>query len=122
MNNEYLLSIIVLVIAVLPVFVWRPTRSLSVVLICLYVAFLAMHWPFVTGVSGTVHDTENAHLNSFILYKQWLDAGIKLGWNPYWGGGQPLGLLNNFIFLPTYAPACFARFSVGTTAKRRCYV
>ena len=104
MINEYLLSIIVLVIAVLPAFVWRPTRSLSVVLICLYVAFLVMHWPFVTGVSGTVHDTENGYLKPFILYKQWLDAGIKLGWNPYWGGGQPLGLLNNFIFLPTYTP------------------
>ena len=104
MINEYLLSIIVLVIAVLPAVVWRPTRSLSVVLICLYVAFLVMHWPFVTGISGTVHDTENGYLKPFILYKQWLDAGIKLGWNPYWGGGQPLGLLNNFIFLPTYAP------------------
>mgnify|MGYP001416032451 CR=1 FL=1 len=104
MINGYLLSIIVLVIAVLPAFVWRPTRSLSVVLICLYVAFLVMHWPFVTGISGTVHDTENGYLKPFILYKQWLDAGIKLGWNPYWGGGQPLGLLNNFIFLPTYTP------------------
>lgn len=104
MINEYLLSIIVLVIAVLPAVVWRPTRGLSVVLICLYVAFLVMHWPFVTGISGTVHDTENGYLKPFILYKQWLDAGIKLGWNPYWGGGQPLGLLNNFIFLPTYAP------------------
>ena len=104
MINEYLSSIIVLVIAVLPAVAWRPTRSLSVVLICLYVAFLVMHWPFVTGISGTVHDTENGYLKPFILYKQWLDAGIKLGWNPYWGGGQPLGLLNNFIFLPTYAP------------------
>ena len=103
-NNLIGISVIVLVIAVLPAFVWRPTRSLSVVLICLYVAFLAMHWPFVTGISGTVHDTENGYLKSFILYKQWLDAGIKLGWNPYWGGGQPLGLLNNYIFLPTYAP------------------
>ena len=104
MINEYLSSVIVLVIAVLPAVAWRPTRSLSVVLICLYVAFLVMHWPFVTGISGTVHDTENGYLKPFILYKQWLDAGIKLGWNPYWGGGQPLGLLNNFIFLPTYAP------------------
>ena len=79
MINEYLLLIIVLVIAVLPVVAWRPTRSLSVVLIVLYVAFLVMHWPFVTGISGTVHDTENGLLNLFILYKQWLDAGIKLG-------------------------------------------
>ncbi len=113
MNNEYLLSIIVLVIAVLPVFAWRPTRSLSVVLICLYVAFLTMHWSFVTGVVGTVHDTETGYLKPFIFYQQWLDAGIKLGWNPYTGGGQPLELLNNFIFLPTYTPLLFLDSVLG---------
>ena len=41
-NNLTGISIIVLVIAVLPAVARRPTRGLSVVLICLYVAFLAM--------------------------------------------------------------------------------
>ena len=113
MMVEFFLSIIVLVIAIMPVFAWQPTRSLSLILICLYVAFLVMHWPFVTGASGVVHDTENGYLNPFILYKQWLDAGIKLGWNPYLGGGQPLELLNNFIFLPTYAPFLFLDSVLG---------
>ena len=113
MINEYLSSIIVLTIAVLPVLAWRPTRSLSIVLIVLYLAFLVIHWPFVMGVAGTVHDTENGYLKPFILYKQWLDAGIKLGWNPYWGGGQPFELLNNFVFLPTYAPLLLINSVLG---------
>lgn len=65
-----------------------------VALLALYVGFYRR---FVFGREFAFHDTMWDHHAFYAVIKQWLDAGLTVGWNPYMNGGEPLYLYSNLF-------------------------
>lgn len=65
----------------------------------MFAALLALYvWiyrRFVTGREFVFHDTMWDHHAFYAVLKQWLDAGLAVGWNPFMNGGEPLYLYSN---------------------------
>ena len=61
-------------------------------LVALYVG---VYWRFVDGREFAFHDTMWDHHAFYAVFKQWLDSGLAVGWNPFMNGGQPLYLFSN---------------------------
>lgn len=95
---------LILLMVLAPVFAWPETRKLTLPVLGFYVLFLFLHGDFVFGNTGTDHDTFWNWQGWSIIIQQWLQSDASLGWNPYWGAGQPFALYNNiFCYLPTIA-------------------
>ncbi len=66
-----------------------------------FVALLALYVGanrrFVLGQEFVFHDTMWDHHAFYAVLKQWLDAGLAVGWNPYMNGGEPLYLFSNLF-------------------------
>ena len=102
---EVILSAALIILMVsAPVFAWKETRKLGLPVLFCYGLFLFVNGEFVWGVRGTGHDVIwNWHSWSAII-QQWIHSDVELGWNPYWGAGQPIALINNLLcILPTVA-------------------
>jgi hypothetical protein len=63
-------------------------------LLVLYVCFYRR---FVLGREFAFHDTMWDHHAFYAVIKQWLDAGLTVGWNPFMNGGEPLYLYSNLF-------------------------
>jgi hypothetical protein len=86
---------LIIVSSSLPLCAWPKSRKLVLPVLLLYAAFIAIHWNFIQGRTGTWHDTLQNLQSLFNLGNQLVANGIPPGWNPYMGGGQPVCLLGN---------------------------
>ena len=99
---------VILLMVLAPVFAWPETRKLTLPVLGFYALFLWLNSEFVFGELGTGHDTFTNWYSWSVIIRQWIQSDVELGWNPYWGAGQPFALYNNiFRYLPT---AAFSRF------------
>jgi len=87
--------ILINLLAIAPILAWRKTRNLTLPVLAIYGAFILIHWDFIIGNEVTYHDTAWTLESWTALMQQWIDSGVSLGWNPYWGAGQPFSLYNN---------------------------
>ena len=72
----------------------RVDLAAFVALLALYVG---VHRRFVLGREFVFHDTMWDHHAFYAVLKQWLDAGLAVGWNPFMNGGEPLYLFSNLF-------------------------
>lgn len=88
---------LIVLITAAPILAWPRTRKYTPWVLLSYTVFLAIHWQFVIGEEVTYHDTAWNLESWSIIIQQWIDSGHELGWNPYWGAGQPFSLYNNIL-------------------------
>lgn len=65
--------------------------------VALLAVYVAVYRRFVFGREFAFHDTMWDHHAFYAVVKQWLDAGVSIGWNPYMNGGEPLYLYSNLF-------------------------
>ncbi|HTY44713.1 MAG TPA: discoidin domain-containing protein [Patescibacteria group bacterium] len=87
--------ILIIAISSIPLYSWPKTRKLLLPVALLYAAFIALHWSFIQGRTGTWHDTLQNLQSLFNLTNQLVVSGIRPEWNPYMGGGYPICLMAN---------------------------
>ncbi|MFH1846514.1 MAG: YfhO family protein [Candidatus Omnitrophota bacterium] len=97
----YLIAI--LIISLLPVYLFRRKWGEVFMLCGVIIYFFVLCKNLIWGNLAVYHDTRQVE-NLLMILKQWLDAGIPLGWNPYMNAGEPFCLFSN-IFL--WAPWVF---------------
>jgi hypothetical protein len=67
------------------------------VFVALLALYVGLYWRFVLGAEFAFHDTMWDHHAFYAVIKQWLDAGLAVGWNPFMNGGEPLYLYSNLF-------------------------
>lgn len=105
----------ILISCLLPIYLfrrrWREVGGVAAIIIY----FFILNKDFIWGNLGVYHDTAS-HEHLLTIFKQWLDAGIPIGWNPYMNGGEPLYLFSNGFLWPQWALFCWIDklINVGT--------
>ncbi len=94
---------LILGINLLPVYLFRRKASETLFVGAAIICFFAISWRFISKGMVMYHDA-GQHEYIMLIFKQWLDKGISIGWNPYMNAGEPLCLFSN-IFL--WAPWVF---------------
>lgn len=93
-----------LITCLLPIYLlrknWKEVGAVALIIIYFFILNSAL----IVGKIHAFHDTRYSYEIPLIIFKQWLDKPIPIGWNPYMNGGEPLYLYSN-IFL--WAPWVF---------------
>ncbi|MDD5069988.1 MAG: YfhO family protein [Candidatus Omnitrophica bacterium] len=95
------------VFSVIPVYLFKKklAETISVLLAVLF--FFYFYRDFFSQVLSCQHDTKWTYEYLFLSLKQWLDSGIQIGWNPYFGAGQPLYLFSNYFLWTPWVIFCW---------------
>lgn len=103
---------IILGICLLPVYLLRRKWSEVAAIAGVFIYFGILNKDFLLARLGAWHDA-GQHEYLLIILKQWLDAGIPLGWNPYMNAGEPLYLFSNSILWAPWLFFCWLNKFVG---------
>lgn len=97
----------VLIVSLLPVYLYRRNWKETGVIAGVLIYFFVLNYRFIWGQIVVFHDTLFTYEFFMRIFKQWLDKGISIGWNPYMGGGEPLYLYSNYFLWAQWIPFCW---------------
>ena len=98
--------IFILIFCLLPVYLFRKRWKEVGVVAAIIIYFFILNKDFIWGSLGVYHDTRS-HEYLLTIFKQWMDAGIPIGWNPYMNGGEPLYLFSNGFLWAQWVLFCW---------------
>jgi hypothetical protein len=97
---------LILTVGILPVYLLRKKWSEVAVIAGVIVCFFVLNKEFILGRLVAWHDA-GQHEYLLLIFKQWLDSGVSLGWNPYMNGGEPFYLFSNSILWAPWPFFCW---------------
>lgn len=108
--------IFILGISLLPLYLYRRSWQETGLVACFIMYFFILNRELLTGQLGAFHDTRMSYEYMLMIFKQWLDNGIAVGWNPYMNAGEPLYLFSNFFLWASWIIFCFLNRIVSLNA------
>ncbi len=97
----------ILTICLLPVYLYRRSWKEVGIVACVIIYFFILNNTLIWGKLGVYHDTRMSYENILTIFKQWLNRGIPIGWNPYMNAGEPLYLFSNFFLWSPWVVFCW---------------
>lgn len=98
--NTLIYLVFTLAISLLPLYLYRKRWNEVIVVGIIIAYFFVLYSDFIFGKLSAYHDAKQ-HENNLMIFKQWLDAKVSFGWNPYMNAGEPIYLFSNsFLWGP----------------------
>lgn len=98
---------IVLFNSFLPIYLYRKNWKEALWVSGVIVYFFCLNIEFINGNSGAYHDTRNTYEFFLTILKQWTNAGVSVGWNPYMNAGEPLYIYSNYFLWVPWIIFCY---------------
>ena len=87
----------ILIICLSPLYLYRRNWKEVSIAAFVIIYFFILNKNLIWGKLGCYHDTRFTYEYFLLIFKQWLDGGLSIGWNPYMSGGEPLYLFSNYF-------------------------
>ena len=97
---------LILCVNLLPVYLFRRKVSETLLVGAVIICFFVLSRRFIAGDAAAYHDTGH-HEYLLTIFRQWQDAGVAFGWNPYMNAGEPLYLFSNSFLRAPWALFCW---------------
>lgn len=93
----YLILSFLFIFSVLPLWLWRPSRKLTIPFTALFAVKIYTLLDFIDGIKSACHDTLGQQF-AFAITRQWQVAQVAMDWNPFLTAGQPFAVMTNIVF------------------------
>jgi hypothetical protein len=106
----YLILSLLFLFAILPLWLWRPSRKLFFPVLALFAIKIYTLKDLIDGIRSVCHDALGLQF-AFAMTRDWQVSQVAMDWNPFLTAGQPFAVMTNFVFwVPVIILARLAAF------------
>ncbi|MDD4909519.1 MAG: YfhO family protein [Candidatus Omnitrophica bacterium] len=106
----------ILGVCLLPFYLFRRSWKETGIIACVVIYFFILNKDLLGGRQVFYHDTRFTYEYLLMIFKQWLDSGAAVGWNPYMNAGEPLYLFSNYFLWAPWVLFCWINKFTGINA------